>query len=287
MHSNGAELPPERLQWIKDKLESEVLKYGRANLKASKKSAKVTPTTPSRNPAFLMKRKAEQVIADVEAVVDAWDKIESYSLYNELKSNEIPAVVAKAIGDYYAPLLAELKAATARKPDEQLKEAYKHLTAANLKKYLAFIEALVTDTQTYLNGKKAQRKPRAKKEKSAGVLVKKVKYQKESKELKITSIDPTKIIGAAVVLLFNTKYNTLSYLVSSSKIGFTITGTTIQNLDNEQSFKKTLRKASENIQGIVNAPKAKTLKMINDLKTTRSETTGRISEDTLILKVYS
>lgn len=281
MHSNGAPLPPERIEWIKTKIENEILKYGRANMKPSVKVAATTRV----NPAQLVKRRGEEFIADLETIVDMWDNLTSFSLYTELKSKEIPAVVAKAIADYYSPLAEELKATIARKPDEQLKQAYAHFKAADLKKYATFIEGLVSDAQTYLTGKKAARKPRAKKEKSAGVLIKKVKYQRESKELKITSISPEKIIGAQGILLFNTKYNTLSYLVSSSKTGFSITGTTIQNIDDEKSFKKTLRKASENIQSIVAAPKAKTIKMINDLKTTQSKTTGRISDDVLILKV--
>lgn len=283
MHSNGAPLPPERIEWIKTKIENEILKYGRESIKASKTK---TVTVPRASPIVLMKRKADQFIADIEAVVDSWDKLETpFSLYNELKSNEIPAVVAKSIGEYYTPLMNELREAVARKPDEQLKQAYSTFKAPDLKKYLAFIEMLVSDASTYVTGKKAQRKPRVVKQKTAGQLTKKVKYQKESKELKITSVSPDKIIGSSVVLLFNTKYNTISYLVSSSKTGFSISGTTIQNIDDEKSFKKTVRKASENLHAIVSAPKARTLKLIESLKTTRSTTTGRIGEDTLILKV--
>lgn len=284
MLMNGALLPGDRIRWVEDKIENEILKYGRANIAMSKKATQQPSNRVS--PAVLVKRKGEDFIADLEAVVDSnvWQE-DGYSLYNELKSKEIPASSAKAIAEYYTPLMNELQEAIARKPDPQLKEAYSHFKPADLKRYASFIESLVSDAQTYVTGKKAQRKPRKKKEKAASALVAKVKYQKESKELKITSLHPEKIIGAGAILLFNTKYNTLSYLVSSSKTGFTITGTTIQNLDNEKSFKKTLRKASENIHGFVNAPKAKTIKMINDLKTTRSETTGRLSDDVLILKV--
>lgn len=284
MHANGAPLPEARIQWIKDKIENEILKFGRQNINAPKKD-KPAATGNRVSPAILVKRKGEEFLADLETIVDNWQADEQYSLYNELKAKEIPGIVAKSIADYYMPLLNELKEALVRKPDPQLKEAYAHFKPADLKRYAAFVERLATDAQTYVTGKKAQRKPRKKKEKAAGALVAKVKYQKESKELKITSVHPEKIIGAAAVLLFNTKYNTLSYLVSSSKTGFTITGTTIQNLDNEKSFKKTLRKASENIQAFVTAPKAKTIKMIETLKTTRSETTGRLSDDVLILKV--
>ena len=291
MHSGGAPLSDERLTWIKTKIENEILKYGRINLKPTDKK----PVTNRTNPALLVKLKGEQVIADLEAVVDSWDNLTTYSLYNELKSNQIPALIAKAISEYYLPLMEELQAAILPKADPQLKEAYgldnKSATVAkrklaDLKKYAAFIESLVNDAKTYLTGKNAARKPRAKKEKSAGLLVQKVKYQKESKELKITSVHPEKIIGAQAVLLFNTKYNAISYLVSSSKTGFSITGTTVQNIDNEQSFKKTIRKANENLPAIVSAPKAKTIKMITELKTAQSSTTGRIGEDTLILKVF-
>jgi len=282
-HMNGAKLSEYRMDWLKTKIENEILKYGRQSIKSNRNDAVATRVSP----ATLVKRKTEEYIANLESIVDSWDKLDApFSLYSDLKSNEIPAITAKAIFDYYSRLNEELKQAIVRKPDEQLKEAYSHFKPAELKRYAVFIETLVNDAETYLTGKKSQRKPRKAKVKSAGQLVSKVKFQKESKELKITSVPAEKIIGAQIAILFNTKYNQISYLVSSSKTGFTIKGTTIQSIDDEQSFKKTVRKASENLNAIVVAPKARTQKLIDELKTTRSKTTGRLNEDVLIVKVY-
>lgn len=285
MHSNGAPLPEDRIEWIKTKLETEVLSYGRANLAETRKNR--SQNVSKTNPAALVKMKSDQIISDLEAVIDSWKEVKgTFSLYTDLKSNEVPAVCAKAILEYYQPLAKELVEASSRKPDEQVKLAYSNFKPAELKEYSKFVGTIVTDAETYLNGKKALRKPRKKKVKAVGQIVSKVKYKKEDPELKLTSALPEKLVGAQIAYLFNTRYNTLSYLVSSSKTGFTISGTTIQNVDLEQSFKKTIRKASENLGEFVKAPKVRTLKLLEELKTAKSSTTGRINEDTLIIKIY-
>jgi hypothetical protein len=282
MHTNGAKFDEARMKWLNDKIENEILSYGRENKKQSRANS-VSKT----NPAAIVKARSEQIISDLEAVIDSWKELKgTFSLYSDLKNNEVPAVCAKAVLEYYSPLSKELNEAIAKKTDEQLKEAYSHFKTTELKEYAKFIAAIVTDAETYLNGKKATRQPRKKKVKSAGQLVSKVKYKKEDTELKLTSALPEKLVGAQIAYLFNTRYNTLSYLVSSSKTGFTISGTTVQNVDLEQSFKKTIRKASENIGEFVKAPKVRTLKLLEELKTAKSSTTGRINEDTLIVKIY-
>jgi len=90
--------------------------------------------------------------------------------------------------------------------------------------------------------KKATRKTRVKKVKSAGTQVSSLKYKKIDPDLKVTSVDPTRIIGASTVYLFNAKTRNLTKLETNKKTGFEVKGTTIQNVDIENCLTYNIRK---------------------------------------------
>jgi hypothetical protein len=120
---------------------------------------------------------------------------------------------------------------------------------------------------------------------SADQQVSKVSYLKDSAEFKLTSIGPANIVGASEVYLFNSKYRTLSRLVSSAREGFTIKGTTIQGVDIAASGKKKLRKPEEFFK-TAGTTKAKINKAFTDIKTKPAEANGRINGETLIYKAF-
>lgn len=281
MHANGAPLTEKQIQWIHDKINSAIRESTEV------KEAKEVPT---RTIADVVKEKTSEFISEVEAVLDDFHRgvyldTENYSLYNELKKIEAPTNMAKAVVDYYAPLKAELEELiNAKTPD--LVEGYKHLKPMQRKKYLALVSVIVDDAEKYLASKKAVRKPRVAKPKSASVQINKVQYQKDSAEFKVTSVDPVTIIGATEVYLFSTKYRTLSHLVTSASAGFTISGTTIQGVDSEKSKKKKLRKPEDVLSVLISSPKTKATKLFNDIKTAEAEAVGRVNAETIILKVF-
>ncbi len=172
------------------------------------------------------------------------------------------------------------------KKPKDLNEAYSHLGIRKRKQLLKVLEEIVNDAERYMHSKKAMRKPRKKKNVSTASQVSKVNYQKESPEFKLTSINPTAIVGSSELYLFNTKYRRVAYLVSSSKTGFTVKGTTVQDVDLEKSFQKTIRKPDEFFNDFLSFPKVKSRKQLEALKTKTAKTTGRINGDTIILKVY-
>jgi hypothetical protein len=73
--------------------------------------------------------------------------------------------------------------------------------------------------------------------------------------------------------------------VSSSREGFAIKGTTIQNLDIEASDKKKLRKPEE-FFAAAGATKVKLAKTFLETKTKSSEANGRLNGETLIYKAF-
>lgn len=280
MHMNGAPFDAKQIQWIHDKLD-----VAMQESIETKEQKDVT----SRTIADIMKEKTSDFIADIEAVLDDFYRgvsldIENYSVYNELKKIDAPANTAKAIIEYYTPLKNEVEELLTKKTKD-LVEGYQHMKPAKKKEYLALLTRIVSDAEKYMASKKAIRKPRAKKVVSVTAQTTKVQYQKESAEFKVTSVDPINIVGATEVYLFSTKYRTLSRLVTSSATGFTIRGTTIQDIDLEKSKKKKLRDPNSVLSNIMST-KAKAIKTFNEVKTAEAETNGRINSETIILKVF-
>lgn len=283
MMLNGAEFDERRMEWI-DIHVNEVIIAGKIRLKEKKDTTK---TTHRKSPAELVKERSSEFIGEIECIVDEWiDHEKTYSVYDEMKKVDLPYISAKAVHDYYGPVLEELEELTTKKTKD-LVEAYSYMGGIRVqKRFMKFIKSIVDGSEMYMNSKKATRKPRAKKSVSSAQQVAKVNYQKECKEYQIVSIDPVNIVGATQIILFNTKYRTVTFLNSSSKSGFTVKGTTIQDIDNETSSKKKVRKPEPFLKEVAKTTKLKTKKAYEALKTKASEANGRIGKDTIILKAY-
>ena len=292
MLSAGAHFSEKRMAWLNGKLQ-EAIDAGRKNRLVSDSAKPATVRTA----ADILSEKTSDFIAEVEHVLDLYDdpKIwldgENYSVFNELKKINAPKPLAQKVYDYYKPLHDEIEElVTQRTPD--LVEGYKHLkTAKDKKDYLSFIKNIIDDCQKFINAATASkvqavRKPRAKKKVPVEKLIAKVKYQKESAEYKLTSVDPAALVGASEVYLFNTKYRQLVQLIAASVDGFSVKGTTITNMREESCLKKTLRKPEDVLKDIGATTKSRASKIFLDLKTKPAQANGRLNEETIILKVY-
>jgi hypothetical protein len=285
MMSNGAVFDEKRMEWIHIKIDG-VIAAG----KSKKEDTNVVVANfVRRSIQDILKEKTSDFIAEIELVIDnyyngVYTDIDNYSVYNELKKTDAAYNTAKAVADYYTPLKAELtELITQKTPD--LIEAYEKMPLKQRKEYLKLVTLIIDDAEKYMASKKAVRKTRAKKPVSASQQVSKVSYLKDSAEFKLTSIDPASVVGASEVYLFNSKYRTLIRLVSSARDGFTIKGTTIQNIDIEASGKKKLRKPEDFFTQAGNT-RPKMSKAYLDIKTKPSEANGRINGETLIYKAF-
>ncbi len=131
--------------------------------------------------------------------------------------------------------IKELRLAKNKK-DPQLVEAYSYLTPKQLKILLEFSEDLMNRLQTGLVIK--SRKPRTQKPKSVDKLVKKIKYMQSFSELGLKSVNPTEIIGANIVYIYNTKTRFLERF--ESDIGMSVKGSTLIQIK-EPAVKKKIR----------------------------------------------
>lgn len=261
------------------KVESRIMELCRkgADLVAEdKKQAAVKAVVPQKLPV-------NELINDIEQMID--EESESLSgFYEWLKNKSAKPTDVRGVMEYYADWFAELAEASERNADPQLKEAYAYLTKKQLKERVDLFSGIIADCESYLSNsrKSVVRKPRKTKPKTADKLVGKLKFQKEHTELKIVSVDPTKIIGARELWVFNTKYNVLAHYVSDQ--GLSVKGTTLQGFNEESSQQKKLRKPADTLPLITGSTAKAAERAFENLKTKEASTNGRINEFTVILR---
>ncbi|QMP83963.1 MAG: hypothetical protein [Caudoviricetes sp.] len=227
--------------------------------------------------------KANDLIGDVEEMID---KNETFSLYDWLKANEIPATYAPRIAAYYAPVLAELIEAS-EGLDPQLKEGYKHFTKKQLEQRIMFFNTLIEDAERYSDTTKKARVPRKPRTVSVEKKLKNFKYQKEDNNYKIASINPEKIIGCQELWTFNTKYKTLTVFRALDRGGLQVKGTSIINYDEKNSVtKRTGRKPEVYVDKVLNGGKVVLRKLTDEMKND-APLAYRINENTILLKVVT
>jgi uncharacterized protein (DUF433 family) len=171
--------------------------------------------------------------------------------------------------------------------DADLVEGYSHLTKNQIKQCVKFIEQVIADCGNYVQIKKVERKPRAKKAVSPERLSNKFKYLKEFAELKLTSIAPAQLVNAAEAWLYDTKKRKLIHVMADTHIGtFSIKGSAIVGFDTVQTVQKTLRKPVEQLKELLANGKPAARKVFKDIKATETKYNGRGNENLIILKSW-
>jgi hypothetical protein len=274
-------------EWNYEKIRSQSLAYllEQAMRKEEKEQEKAAvPTTPKKTPQDILKEKTSDFIASVEEVLDSREGWEDYSLYDELKKIDAAQVIANRVVDYYKPIRDEMQAVV-DKAHKELVEGYSHMSIKERKQLLDFLSSVVADAEQYALNKKAVRKPKINKPKSAYKQVASMKYLEESKEYQIVSTPKEKLPGSRRVFLFNVKTRTITELVSDQRNGFTVKGTTIQGIDFDLSRSTKLRKPEEFLPIV----QKKTPNQINTewkkLTTKTNCANGRVNKDTIILRI--
>jgi hypothetical protein len=170
--------------------------------------------------------------------------------------------------------------------DPDLVEGYSHLTKNQLKQCVKFCETVINDCGSYVQLKKVERKPRAKKAVSPEKLTRKFKFLKEFDELGLKSEAVTKLVGASEAWLYDTAKRKLIHVMADSHIGtFTVKGSAIVGFDALATIQKTLRKPAEQIK-LVMGSKPTARKEFEGIKATETKFTGRGNENMIILRAW-
>jgi len=205
--------------------------------------------------------------------------------YEYLTKNNVPQVLIGKISAVFEPRYAEVREARTTK-DEDLKDAYSYMKAADYKRYDAFYDKLFADLTAYNQTKKATKKAAVRKPPQKEKLVKSLKYLKQDAGMKLVSINPVDIVGAEQLWVYNVKNRKLGRYVAEDQGGVLgVKGTSITGFSETKSTQKTLRKPEEQVKAFLASNKIELRKFLDNIKTTEITLNGRINADTILLKV--
>ena len=234
--------------------------------------------------ALRMTEEIEDAIEGFHADPENFDP-KAFKMLNLLKGKEVKAAHARIIKTLYSRDLAELEELASGKGDEQLKEGYSHRSKKQIKNLIAFYQEIMSACDMLAQEAKVNRAPRKTKAVPKEKLVAKLKYMKSNEPLKLVSINPTDIIGAGELWIFNTKTRKLGKYVAAEFNTLNVKGTTITNFNEHTSIQKTVRKPEEKLKEFKAAGKVQLRKFLDDINATDTKLNGRINEDTILLKV--
>ena len=202
-----------------------------------------------------------------------------------LKGKDAKAAHARVIREFYKRNLEELEELASGNADEQLREAYSYQSKKNIRKLIEFYREVDSACTMLMQESKVNRKPRAKKTVPADKIVAKLKFKKTDEPLKLVSINATDIIGSKELWIYNTKTRKLGKYVAAVYQELSVKGASITGFNEDLSVQKTLRKPVDQLKEFKAANKVGLRKFLEDIKATDIKLNGRISEDTILLKV--
>ena len=262
---------------------AEIVKHGEANIEPDEEKAKAPVIS-------IQQRMHEIAVSQSEPIEEAIEEFCSngykgkFDTFALLTKEQVKGMIATKMIDFYKGEADELEEALTGEC-EQLKEGYSHLSKTELKRFAEFMRSIVDDLERWVGNQKATRKPRKTKAKPVTKVVEKVKYAKTNSEYKLQSVDPTKIVGAQQLWVFNTKYRTLGVYNATGRDGLTVKGTTLQGFDPDTSVKKKLRKPEEVLQRCLTGGKIVLRKLLDEVNAKDSALNGRLNEETILLRV--
>ena len=274
-------------QWLGERI-NEVLSQGKDDVEDEVTEKKDTVPVMSiqdrvREATYAMTEELEDALESFSIDPESFDP-KAFKVLNLLRGKEVKAAHARIIRDYYRRQHDEYLELQEGKC-EQLKEAYSHLTKAQIKKIVSFYHEILSACDMLMQEAKVNRKPRAKKSKPVEKIVEKLKYMKQDEKLKLVSISPTDIVGSKELWVFNTKTRKLGKYVAGEFSDLGVKGTSITGFDEIKSVQKTLRKPEEQLKEFKASGKVALRKFLEDIKAVDIKLNGRINEDTVLLKV--
>lgn len=205
--------------------------------------------------------------------------------YEYLLANNVPQAMLTKIVSFFERHRDEFIEAKTTK-DEDLKDAYAYMKAADYKRYDAFYTAMFDGFTQYGQVKKATKKAAVRKPPQKEKLVAKLKYAKNDTTNKLVSINPVDIIGATELWVYNTKTRKLGKYIAEDMGGaLGVKGTAITGFNESKSVQKTLRKPEVQLKEFLAAGKIELRKFMDNIKATDIKLNGRINTDTILLKV--
>lgn len=279
-------------EWL-HKAIADALKEGKDDVDADEAKA-ADETKPTVYVPTIQERLREVALAMTEELETAYEGFQTdpetfdpkaFKVLNLLKGKGAKAAHARIIRDFYASDLAELEELASGSKDEQLREGYSHRSKKQIKNLIVFLTEIKNACEMLMQEAKVNRAPRKTKAVSKDKIVAKLKYMKTNEPLKLVSINPTDIIGAKELWIYNTKSRKLGKYVANEYQDLTVKGTSILNFNENLSICKTLRKPEEKLKEFKAAGKIALRKFLEDINATDTKMNGRINEEIILLKI--
>jgi hypothetical protein len=273
-------------KWIKESI-NKILEEGKNDIEEEEDTSK--PIIPLVTIQDRLRETAGKMAEEIDYALDAFttnpDSFDpkAIKILNLLKAKEAKAAHARIIKGFYTKSYEELQEASEGNC-EQLKEAYSHLSKPQLKKIIAFYHEIISACDMLGQEAKVNRKPRAKKVVPADKIVAKLKYAKTDEQLKLVSINPTEIIGAKELWVYNIKSRKVGKYVANEYLELGVKGTSITGFNSNLSVQKTLRKPEEQLKEFKAAGKVQLRKFLDDIRAVDIKLNGRINEDIILLR---
>ena len=238
-----------------------------------------------------LREKMSEAAGELEGMYDemilAGGKMSAdYKPISLLRSLNVAPQLIGTVKQVWERRLEELQAVAAGK-DADLAEGYAHYGKLQVRNFIKFAEQVIADCGSYVQIKKSEKKPRAKKAVPPEKVVARFKYAREFAELKLKSESATKLVGASEAWLYDSAKRKLIHVVADTHLGtFTVKGSAIVGFDPATTVQKTLRKPAEQIKSITSVGKPAARKAFKEIKATEVKFNGRGNDNLIILKTY-
>ncbi len=297
-NKRGMHLSEDRLSFIKEsfnatitkKVEDDSIEETDKSVKEDKTVQQEEPKKPDVSIQDRIKSKANAILGAIEGDIDdiVSGKTVTRNVYDFLITQKFPVAQINRAKEIFATELDFLVSAK-NKTDESLTEGYKNIIKNKniYQRLIDYYGKIATELEMYQTSQKAaQKAARRPKIISKDKLVSGIKYQKDSKEYKIASINPVDIIGAKELWCFDTKTRKLIKYVADKLTGpLSVKGTCIVGFSEAESSAKTLRKPIDQLSTFMKATKVALRTFLKDINAVEVKPNGRININIVLLKV--
>jgi hypothetical protein len=234
-----------------------------------------------------VREQVRDMIEEMELVVDkilAGEKV-IWKPEEFIKDHNIKPMQSTMIAEWFGKQTSDIDSILEGTADEQLKEGYSLFKKPVLRRYQEWLKSVLDAFRQVKRAAPPIR--RVKRRKPPLERVKRMRWKKEDPDLGITSIHPSRIIGASKVVLFNIKARVVTLLEAETVDGLDVDGTSVRGFDPKSSKSKKVRKPKEFLKDTKGDIGIRAFKNAFDaLKTEEHEASGRTNEETIILIVY-
>ena len=275
--SRGARLDDKSMAALEDRIQKTLAFSGSTEEEQIVEEDKPKAARPSIQDR--MSDKVSDFIGQFEEAIDrdGW----ALSMYEWLQKHDIAPMLANRVADFFRPVLSEAELSLT---DPRVQEGYSNYTKKQLKERLEFYSQVVADCERYSSNTKKVRVVRKPKTISSEKKLKNLKYLGESKEYRVVSVSPEKMLGAQELWTFNAKYRLLTVLRAIDRGGLSVSGSTVKNVSESDSFTYRLGRSIEaKLETALNGGKKAVTKMLSELKAAPLQ--SRINENVVLLKV--